>query len=187
VSYDYTIDGYDDPGPRILDRGLLPLPKSLAHGFGFAVARWVNGDFGVVLVVDRQEGRHPDEEYGYDLHGYVRRDGEWESTNGSGGGGWWNPPFERRLTMGRFDVEYAHRFEDNDPDYERIRIADGVAGEGVTAIELHHNDTVARMPIESAIGVWVVGVLGDGPASWKLRDDDERIVAAGDFDSFTTH
>jgi hypothetical protein len=187
VSYNYNVDGYDDPGPGILNHGLAPLPHGLEFGFGFAVARWVDRDFGVVLVVDRQEGDDPDDEYGYDVHGYIRRNGKWESTNGSGGGNWWNPPFQRPPGLAHLDVVFAHRFEENDPEYGKIRIANGIAGEGVVTVELDHGGTVAQMPVESAMGVWVVGVLGDRPATWRLRDVDGRVVRSGDFDSFRTY
>ena len=191
VSYDFTIDGYEDPGPDVLDNGLPPLPETIEVTHGVAVARWVDGDFGVVLCVYRNDpADEPDEEsfyeYGYDVQPYQRINGSWESSGGSGGSNWHSPPFERYPGLSRFTVSAGHIHQQQSDGAPPIRVVDGLVGEGVVSIETVHRGRTHAMPIESPIGAWVAGVVGDGPAQWVARDAAGRVAASGEIDSGET-
>lgn len=185
MSYDSSQDEYDDPASSVLDNGLPELPESLEPGHGIAAARWVDGDFGVVLCVYRRVPDADDDpvdfdEYGYDVRGYFRHNGEWEALNGSGGSSWPDPPFARLSELRQYGIASGHMHAEGAGN-ELVRIADGFAGPGVMTIEVSHNGAVTQMPVESPIGAWVVGVVGEGPAAWTARDADGRIAATGKF------
>ena len=187
MSYDFSVDGWDDPSCDVLDFGLPTLPTELQPSQGVAVARWVAGDFGVVLVVyrnepDDDEAYDPDLEYGYDVQPYVRVNGEWESTNGSGGSNWFSPPFERRKELTARYVAAGHFHSQTTDDDRIIRVVDGLAGSDVKTISVEMNGEVNTMSVESPLGAWVAGVIGKGPARWIARDAAGSVVAAHDFE-----
>jgi hypothetical protein len=59
---------------------------------------------------------------------------------------------------------------------------DGVAGFGVTTIEVQTGERIIRGPIASPTGAWVIGVAGDAPAKWMALDASENVVASGDIE-----
>ncbi len=99
MSYDFAYDGYEDPGPNVLTNGLPLLPAEIEDGHGVAVARWLDGGFGVVMVVYRDDHYRADDhykdggEYQFEVQPYLRIAGQWDSTDASGGSGWYSPPF----------------------------------------------------------------------------------------------
>ncbi len=80
----------------VLDHELPSLLRTLQPSEAVPVPRWAGPSFGAVLHVDRS-GSDDDDDDGLrsEVELFRRTPAGWEPSSGSGGGGWFDPPFRR--------------------------------------------------------------------------------------------
>ena len=128
------------------------------------VARWSGAGIGAVLSIEWMYDDDPDDpDYiCTEVRPFLPSDAGWESTGASGGGGWFDPPFDRP-TMGAATLQTCGIHIERSDDVT-IAAVWGVAGALVEVVEVVHRGTAIRRNVESPFGAVVAAVRGDGPA-----------------------
>lgn len=100
--------------------------------------------------------------------------GGWEPSSGSGGGGWFDPPFRRPDSPP--DYAALGHFHASGSDDWRCCAAFGVAGTNGSVVEVVDGNGVTRLPIESPLGVFVVSANGAEPAVARVLDPNGAVL-----------
>jgi hypothetical protein len=79
---------------------------------------------------------------------------EWEKASGSGGGGWFEPPFKRPNTIGPRDAQTHGEVQSGGDGWDCCAV-DGLAGIDAAFVEVEDGDGATRRPIESPFGAFV--------------------------------
>jgi hypothetical protein len=153
----------------VLDHGLPSLPQSPAIGTVVPVARWVGPEVGAVLHVRFFEDEIDGEELDSDVEVAFRHEGRWEVFGGSGGTGWFDPPFIRPEMQERLAEDWS-RYTCSSPASAACAIY-GVAGTAATTVEVSDTTGTHVMPIESPLGAFVA-------ASGDLETGTVRVLDA---------
>jgi hypothetical protein len=139
----------------VLDHGLPDLPATVEVGESVPVARWAGPRFGAVLHVDWSWSEdHEDDSLSSEIEVFRRGADGWESSSGSGGGGWFDPPLCRPDVPPRY-AALGH-WHASGGDGWGCCAAYGLAGVEAVTVEVIDMDGVTRHPIESPLGVFVV-------------------------------
>ncbi len=148
-----------------LDHGLPPLPTELGRDESVPVARWVGPRFAAVMHVQWWRSDQPDEpdELENESELFIRRGGRWEVSSGSGGSGWYDPPFQRP-DIPPNEVWFDGELGTGGDDWYAYAI-DGIAGTDATTVEVEDADGRTTMPIESPLGAFLVALDPRRPAT----------------------
>ncbi len=149
----YDEEFIDEWAAWVLDHGLPASRHVPAVGEACPIARWRGPELGAVLFV-AWDGD------GSSLIGDVqvlrRHDSGWEASGGSGGAGWFDPPYTRPSGIAAEHVDLISwgGFESS-PDW-RFERAYGIAGSAACWVEVFSNGVSTRFPIEVDYGAFVV-------------------------------
>jgi hypothetical protein len=164
-----------DLGAWVLDHGLPALPPELDTDEAVAIARWSGEEYGAVLYVssyvDEEEGESGVDT---DVQTYRRVGGSWVASEGSGGGGWFDQPFERP-DIGENYAAVLHVHSMHGPT-ESYCAAYGVAGRGAAFVEVLTATGSAVAPLDSPVGAFVVAADGGVEAFVRVLDSDQRVL-----------
>ncbi len=164
-----------DWGAWVLDDGLPALPTDVAVGESVPVARWCGPRYGAVLFVEWSWSEdHEDDSLRSEVQIYRRAPDRWEPSNGSGGGGWFDPPLVPPPVPPRAaDLWHFHASGGDD---WRGCAAFGLAGSDAAVIEVSDVDGLTRRPIESPIGALVVCSDATAPAIARVLDRQGQVL-----------
>lgn len=170
----------------VLDHGLPRLPDVLNDGEVVPVARWAGSRFGAVLHVSRYwDDDDGEDRLDSEVEVFRRTDARWEPSNGGGGSGWFDPPFERP-GLGPREVFGGHEHCSGGPEWSCCAV-DGVAGADAMWVEVVDAAGVERQPIESPFGAFIACSDGALAATVRILDADESELLSwtfgGHFDS----
>jgi hypothetical protein len=171
----------------VLEHGLPDLPAVLGIGDVIPVARWIGPDLGGVLYVRHLAWGEPtDDDYEVETDGdaeVLRRvDGSWEPPNGSGGGGWIDPPFQRPADLGPREVDVWHFGSRGAPDSWTGVYLYGITGTEATSVEVIDATGTVRNPIESPFGAFIACADGSAKAVLRVLDAEEQVLHVEEFD-----
>jgi hypothetical protein len=157
----------------ILEHGLPPLPSPLVPEQGAAVAAWRGDRHGCVLFTRViNDGMDDDADVAV-----VERaeDGSWVRI---AGGGEFDPDrlARQRPEWAAFDALVASGLTIAD-----FRWVLGIAPERVAAIEVERAGERLRLPIDSPVGAFVIGIEGPGQATLQPLDADDRPVGPSEW------
>jgi hypothetical protein len=168
-------DVWTDWSTWVLDHGLPDLPAALDVGESVPVARWVGERFAAVLHVQWMWGDCGDDHLINEVETFARRDDVWIAANGSGGTGWFDPPFRRPESIGPDDVEVTgEQLSGGDGWY--CCAVDGIAGTDARFIEVDDADGTTRQPIESPFGAFIACSDGTREAIVRVLDADDHVL-----------
>jgi hypothetical protein len=176
----FDADWMSDWSEWVLDHGLPALPAVLGDDEAVPIARWPGARLGGVLHVSR----YWDEEDGEgrldtEVEVFRRTDDGWEASNGGGGSGWFDPPFERP-DLGPRQVIAGHEHGSDHLTWSCCSI-DGVAGIDAVWVEVVDAAGVERHPIESPFGAFIACSSCDRRATLRILDAEERVVSSLQF------
>jgi hypothetical protein len=164
----------------VLDHGLPPLPEVLNDGEVVPVARWAGSRFGAVLRVSRYwDDDDGEDRLDSEVEVFRRTDTGWQSSNGGGGSGWFDPPFERP-GLGPREVVGGHEHCSGGPEWSCCAV-DGIAGADAVRVEVIDAAGVERQPIESPFGAFIACSDGERAATVRILDADELVVLSWTF------
>lgn len=181
----FDAEWYDDWCTWVLGHGLPRLPATLVDDDAVPVARWVGPRFGAVLLVDW--GGHADDKEGQYLSSEIevfRRVGEdWQPPATGGGGGWFDPPFDRPDVPADYAV-LVHYHDGGGPlpgpseqqPTWRYSSAYGFTGTAAQTVEVEDRDGTLRTPIESPLGVFIVVADATQRAVVRVRRRDGKVL-----------
>jgi hypothetical protein len=166
-SFDATLQS--DWSVWVLDHDMPRLPASAALDTSVPIARWIGPEVAAVLHVrylsDGVDGGDLDS----DVEVLIRRDTRWEILGGSGGTGWFSPPFVRPELPTR-SAEAWFRYEFGSSSLDRVCALYGVAGKAATTVELTDSEGTRTMAIESPVGAWVAATRDVGSGTVQVLD-----------------
>ncbi len=149
--------------------GLPDPPEPFTVGMLVPLARWVDDRCAAVLSVSWWEDDEEPPSLRSDVELFTRDDGSFE-PEGSGGTGWFEPPFSRPDMPA--DVVAVGGWLANGP----LQAMFGVAGSAVTDVVLRTPRATQVRAIESGVGAWVAAWHRDEPATVELKLGDETVV-----------
>jgi hypothetical protein len=124
----FDADLMDDWSVWALDNGLPPLPPTVTTGESVPVARWAGPRFGAVLHVAWSTGVDDEDDALISEVQVFRRTGsKWQPSTGSGGTGWFDPPFVRPAEVTSARVAVGHLHASGSDDW-RCCAVDGLVG-----------------------------------------------------------
>lgn len=147
-----------------LTHGLPTPPVNFRSGMSVPVARWIGNGVGAVLSIEWMAGGEPEvPDYPCtEVRCFLPSDTGWVATDGSGGNGWFDPPFLRPEIEPTELIRIGLHMEQL--GHGTIHAVSGVVGRRIEVIEVIHGDTSIRYRVESPFGAFVAAVKGDGPA-----------------------
>lgn len=171
----------------ILENGLPSLPTTLGDDEVVPVARWIGPHFGAVLCVAWSGERDDPERYlSSEIYVFRRVEQGWESPNGGGGGGWFDPPLVRpNLDADFAAIVHAHSCGEPARPLEPLRwsyiSAYGYTGTAAKTVEVEDDDAIVQREIESPLGVFIVVVDGTRRALVRVRRADGSVLLEKQF------
>ena len=166
----------------MLNTGLPPLPPSLRPRWPVPVAIWSGERHGAVMVVeDCDHDPHCPSEPHYMAMTYCyRRQGpeEWELPSGCGGTDWPGGTSTNSLLEER-EVLLEGGQSGSSTGWMCSK-ADGFVGSAARWIELEEGAVTTRRAVSDS-GAFVVVLDGDGPATVRILDRDESVIATHQF------
>jgi hypothetical protein len=103
----------------------------------------------------------------------------WEPSNGGGGSGWFGPPF-KRPGLGSRDVVGGHEHGSGGPEWSCCSV-DASRARTPVWIEIIDAAGVERQPIESPFGAFIACSDRERPATVRILDADESVLATWSF------
>jgi hypothetical protein len=162
--------------------GLPQPPSHFKEGISVPVSRWVGPDIAAVLSVEWMEEDEPSlpSSICSEVRLFLPSPQGWEPTGGSGGGGWFDPPFRRpeiepdALLPGGIHTESG--------EGETASAIWGVVGSNIDAIEVVHAGENHRRKVESPTGAFVCAVRGAGRVELVAYRSTGQVAARYRFD-----
>jgi hypothetical protein len=161
----------------VLNTGLPALPPRMRPGWPVPVAIW-NGDrHGAVMVIEDcdHDPYCPRDEHYVAMTYVYRRQGpdDWDLPSGSGGTDWPGGT-STKSSLGAREVLLEGGQSGSSTGWMCSKV-DGFVGSAARWVELEEGPNTTRRPIADS-GAVVVVLDGDGPATVRIRDDDENVI-----------
>jgi hypothetical protein len=164
----------------VLDHGLPVLPDRVEVGQSVPVARWAGPRFGAVMHVQWSWGcDDEDDALINEVEVFARHQEGWCPSSGSGGSGWFDPPFQRPASLGPHEA-YAIGQHCSGADGWYCCAVDGLAGGDAAFVEVEDADGTTRRPIESPFGAFVACSDGQHKALIRVLDASARVLFEGE-------